>query len=347
MRTASLRKSCVPLSLRRLQMPARAQIMAAMYTAQRPSRCETLPLRGIDYHVRRWGPDSADSALPPLVLAHGWMDVAASYQFAVDAFSADFFAGRTIIAADWRGFGLTRPKAPVDHYQFVDYLADLDLLLDHYAPGQAVDLVGHSMGGNVAMLYAGARPARIRRLVNLEGFGLAPTAASEAPARYAKWLDETRALARGELDLKSYDSLEGVAQRLRKTNRRLGADKALWLAQHWAAADAQGRWHILGDAAHKVVSPHLFRVEELLAVYAAITAPTLAVEASDDSLAQWNQGRYTLAQYYARLGQVRDCRTARVDDAGHMLHHDQPEAVARLIEDFLTKPVPAAGPAQA
>ncbi|MBS7779115.1 alpha/beta hydrolase [Acidovorax sp. CCYZU-2555] len=309
-----------------------------MYTVQRPSRSEYLPLRGIDYHVRLWEPENADSALAPLVLAHGWMDVAASYQFVVDAFSQDFFAGRTIIAADWRGFGLTKPAARVDHYQFVDYLADLDLLLEHYAPGQAVDLVGHSMGGNVAMLYAGARPARIRRLVNLEGFGLAPTQAGEAPARYAQWLDETRALARGDLDLKSYDSLEGVAQRLRKTNRRIDQDKAMWLARHWAAPDADGRWHILGDAAHKVVNPHLFRVDEVLALYAAITAPTLAIEASDDSLAQWNQGRYSLAEYHARLTQVRDCRTARVDDAGHMLHHDQPQAVARLIEDFLRTP---------
>jgi len=309
--------------------------MAAMYTVQRPSRSEYLPLRGVDHHVRRWGPQAADSALPPLVLAHGWMDVAASYQFVVDAFSEDFFTDRSIIAADWRGFGLTKSATRVDHYQFVDYLADLDLLLDHYAPGRPVHLVGHSMGGNVAMLYAGTRPARIQRLVNLEGFGLAATPASEAPTRYAQWLDETRALARGELDLKSYDSLEGVAQRLRKTNCRLDADKALWLASHWAAPDADGRWRILGDAAHKVVNPHLFRVDEVLALYAAITAPTLAIEASDDSLAQWTKGRYSLAEYHQRLTRVRDCRTARVEDAGHMLHHDQPQAVAGLIEEFL------------
>lgn len=306
-----------------------------MYSAQRPSRCEYLPLRGIDYHVRLWAPGHADGALAPLVLAHGWMDVAASYQFVVDAFGADFLRGRTVIAPDWRGFGLTRPKVAVDHYQFVDYLGDLDQLLDHYAPGRAVDLVGHSMGGNVAMLYAGARPARVRRLVNLEGFGLAQTPASEAPARYAQWLDELRALARGELALAHYDSLDGVAQRLRKTNRRLDADKARWLAQHWAAADAHGRWHILGDAAHKVVNPHLFRVEEVLALYAHITAPTLVIEASDGSFAHGRKGRYTLDEFHTRLQQVRDCRTQRVEDAGHMLHHDQPRAVAQLIEDFL------------
>jgi len=335
MEAASLRNPAAPLSLQRLLQRRLRQIMASMYTALRPSRSEYLPLRGLDYHVRLWAPEHANPALAPLVLLHGWMDVGASYQFVVDAFGADFIAGRTLIAPDWRGFGRTRPQAPVDHFQFVDYLADLDRLLDHHAPGRPVDLVGHSMGGNVAMLYAGARPARIRRLVNLEGFGLAQTPASAAPARHAQWLDELQALERGELELRPYDSLEGVAQRLQRTNRRLDAKKALWLAQHWAAADAQGRWHILGNAAHKVVSPQLFRVEEVLASYAAITAPTLAVEAADDSLAQWNKGRYTRSEWHARLGQVRDCRTRRVEDAGHMLHHDQPQAVARLIEDFL------------
>lgn len=306
-----------------------------MYTAQRPSRSEYLAVRGLRMHVRRWGPASTDSALPPLVLAHGWMDVAASYQFVVDALSAAFVQGRSIIAADWRGFGESRPDTPADHYLFVDHMADLDALLEHYAPGQPVDLVGHSMGGNIAMMYAGARPARIRRLVNLEGFGMPATEPSAAPGRYAQWMDETRQLASGVLDLKSYDSVDGVAQRLRKTNRRLSQDRADWLACHWAAPDDQGRWHILGDAAHKVTSPQLFRLDEMLALYAAITAPTLAVEASDDSLGLWWKERYTLAQYHERLSHVRDCRTARVDDAGHMLHHDQPEAVARLIEDFL------------
>jgi len=60
------------------------------------------------------------------------------------------------------------------------------------------------------------------------------------------------------------------------------------------------------------------------------------VEASDDSLAGWWKERYTLAEYHQRLQAVPDYRVARVEDAGHMLHHDQPAAVARLIEDFCT-----------
>jgi pimeloyl-ACP methyl ester carboxylesterase len=300
----------------------------AMYQARKTPRSEFVRIRNLEYHVLVWGEPAPDKV--PLVMVHGWMDVAASYQFVVDAFARDHY----IIAPDWRGYGLTE-SPPADNYWFPDYLADLDFLLDHYSPSAPVNLVGHSMGGNIAMLYAGSRPARINRLVNLEGFGMAETRPSMAPKRYAKWMDELKAFHRGEMALKPYDSVDGVARRLMKTNKRLSQDKADWLAQHWARRDADGRWRILGDAAHKITNAQLFRVDEILEIYKAITAPTLAVEAGDDSLSQWWQGKYTLAEYHDRLRSVPDCRTARIEDAGHMLHHDQPAQLARLIEDFL------------
>jgi pimeloyl-ACP methyl ester carboxylesterase len=299
-----------------------------MYQPRRPSRSEFVPIRRLRYHVRQWGTPAAGT--PPLVLVHGWMDVAASWQFMVDAFARD----RWIVAPDWRGFGDT--EAPhTDNYWFPDYLADLDFLLDHYAGGQPVDLVGHSMGGNIATLYTGARPQRVRRLVNLEGFGMPATRPSQAPGRYAKWLDELHALHRGELQLKAYDSVDGVAARLMKTNRRLGAGQAGWLAGHWARQDADGRWRILGDAAHKIINANLYRVDEVLELYRRIACPMLWVEASDDSLRQWWQDRYTLAEFHERLAHVPDVRKAVVQDAGHMLHHDQPQALAALVEQFL------------
>jgi pimeloyl-ACP methyl ester carboxylesterase len=117
----------------------------------------------VRYHVREWGADGA----PQLFLLHGWMDVSASFQFLVDALSADW----RVIAPDWRGFGLTEWRG--DAYWFPDYLGDLDAILRFYSPEAAVTLIGHSMGGNVACLYAGVRPARVRRLVALDAFGLA------------------------------------------------------------------------------------------------------------------------------------------------------------------------------
>lgn len=299
-----------------------------MYQVKRISHSEFVPIRNLRYHVQVWGEPSPDKT--PLVIVHGWMDVAASYQFVVDALSHDHY----VIAPDWRGYGQTS-SGGADNFWFPDYLADLDFLLDHYAPHGQVNLVGHSMGGNVAMLYAGVRPQRIRRLVNLEGFGLPATTPDEAPGRYAHWMDDLKKLHRGELALKAYDTLDGVARRLMKTNPRLGADKANWLAQHWAQQNAQGQWAILGDPAHKVSHAQLYRLEEVQAIYARISMPVLMVEASSDSMGQWWKGKFTLAEHHERLRVVPQLEFARVEDAGHMLHHDQPEQLAELIERFL------------
>ena len=307
------------------------------YVPQRPARSEQLPQRQLNVHVNCWGQPAPGSV--PLVLVHGWMDVGASYQFMVDALSADFADRRLIIAPDWRGFGQTTLAAPCDHYVFADYLGDLDALIDHYAPdGQPVDLVGHSMGGNVVMQYAGARPTRIRRLVNLEGFGMPASRPAQAPRRLTQWLDELKQLRQGEISLKTYPDADAVARRLTKTNPRLPADKAAWLARQWARPGADGQWRILGDAAHKIVNPSLFRVDEMLALYAAITAPVLVIEGSDDSLSQWWKGRYSLDEFHERLKAVPVLSRQVLPDSGHMLHHDQPERLARALEAFLDAP---------
>jgi len=307
------------------------------YVPQRPARSEQLPQRQLNVHVNCWGQPAPGSV--PLVLVHGWMDVGASYQFMVDALSADFADRRLIIAPDWRGFGQTTLAAPCDHYVFADYLGDLDALIDHYAPdGQPVDLLGHSMGGNVVMQYAGARPTRIRRLVNLEGFGMPASRPAQAPRRLTQWLDELKQLRQGEISLKTYPDADAVARRLTKTNPRLPADKAAWLARQWARPGADGQWRILGDAAHKIVNPSLFRVDEMLALYAAITAPVLVIEGSDDSLSQWWKGRYSLDEFHERLKAVPVLSRQVLPDSGHMLHHDQPERLARALEAFLDAP---------
>ena len=308
-----------------------------MYQVKRPSRSVCVPVRGLQYHVRCWG--EPRPGVPPLVLVHGWMDVAASFQFVVDALSDAFMQGRHVIAPDWRGYGDT-DGGNVDNYWFPDYIADLDCLIDHFSPDAAVDLVGHSLGGNVAMFYGGIRPERVRRLVNLEGFGGPPSTPDQAPARYAKWLEQLKQHRRGTLTLRGYETLDGVARRLAKTNPRLardqaGRDKAAWLAPHWSRQNAQGIWEILGDPAHKIVNAQLLRIDELREVYKCIAIPLLAVEASDDDM--WNvwKGSFTRAMYHERLALVPDHRIAKVQDAGHMLHHDQPEQLAALLEPFL------------
>jgi pimeloyl-ACP methyl ester carboxylesterase len=299
-----------------------------MYQVKKPSRCEFVPIRQLDYHVRLWGHPHPDQA--PLFLMHGWMDVSASFQFVVDALAQD----RWIIAPDWRGYGKTQCP-DTDHFWFPDYLADLDFLVDHYSPDTPIDLLGHSMGGNVVMQYAGVFPERVRRLINLEGFGMARTQPAQAASRYAKWVGQLKQYHRGDMTLRAYPDLAGVVQRLQKTNPRLRSDKAEWLAQEWAEQDAQGQWRILGHSAHKLINATLYRVEEVDALFKRITAPTLVVEASDDSLQEWWKGTYTLDEFHQRLQSLAQWRLGHVSDAGHMLHHDQPEQLARLIEDFL------------
>ena len=328
----SVWKDCLFLSRLGLLFAATFRIIARMYQAKRIARSAFVPIRNLNYHVRVWGdPLSQRSGQPLMVLLHGWMDVAASFQFVVDVLQD----GRDVIAPDWRGFGLTAGNG-ADNFWHPDYLADLDYLLDYFAPHQPVDLVGHSMGGNIAMLYAGVRPERICHLINLEGFGLPATRPSQAPGRYAKWMDELKASQRGEKAPKTYESVAGVAGRLMKTNPRLSLDKANWLAAHWAAPDAQGQWTILGEAAHKITSANLYRLDEVLEIHQRIAAPVLVVEAGDNSMAQWWGGQYNLAQFHERLKCVPHARIETILDAGHMLHHDQPAVLAALMEGFLS-----------
>jgi pimeloyl-ACP methyl ester carboxylesterase len=237
---------------------------------------------------------------------------------------------RCVVAADWRGFGHSDANA-ADCYWFADYLGDLDALVDHLSPGQPLDLVGHSMGGNIVMSYAGVRPARVRRLVNLEGFGMPQTQPEHAPKRLQQWLDELKQ----PQSLRSYASLDEVAARLMKTNPLLGADKAAWLAPHWSQQRADGRWHVLGDPAHKRVNPVLSRAEDTIATWKLITAPLLWVEGVGTEFGKWWGERYTRAQFEERLSVVPDVQRLKLDPAGHMLHHDQPEALARAIEAFV------------
>lgn len=302
------------------------------YLPRRPGRSRFVELRGLRCHLHEWG-DAAQAGpgRPTLVMLHGWMDVGASFQFAVDALAAIEGEGRHVVAPDWRGFGLSDPGG-ADCYWFPDYLSDLDALLDQLArPGEPVDLLGHSMGGNVAMVYAGVRPERIRRLVNLEGFGLPATRPAQAPRRYQQWLDELKQ----PVTLRPFDSLDAVAERLRKTNPLLREDRAAWLAGHWSRQAEDGRWHILGDPAHKRANPVLYQKDEVLACWQRIAAPLLWVEGDRTDVSKWWGDRYPRSDFDARLALVPQAERQVLSPAGHMLHHDQPEALAAHLARFL------------
>jgi pimeloyl-ACP methyl ester carboxylesterase len=303
------------------------------YQPRRVSQSGFVTVRGLRHHVLTWGdPALVTASRPPLLMLHGWMDVAASFQFVVDALSSD----RYVIAFDWRGFGLTDTPAG-DTYWIPDYVGDLDVALDRLLPGQTIDLLGHSMGGNVVMLYAGLRPSRIRRLVNLEGFGMPRVTPSMAAKRFVDWLDDLKKVH----VLRPYETPEAVAARLRKNNPLLRADRAAWLARQWARprederGNLTGEWEILADPAHKRGTPVLYHVEEVLELWKLISAPVLWVEGDRTDIGRWWGKRYSKEEFYERLAVVPMVEKHVLSPAGHMLHHDQPEALAARLESFL------------
>jgi pimeloyl-ACP methyl ester carboxylesterase len=280
-----------------------------------------VPLRGLRYHCRLWG----EAGAPQLFMLHGWMDVSASFQFLVDAMRGNW----RVIAPDWRGFGLTE-WTKGGGYWFPDYFADLDRLLEHFQPDAPATLIGHSMGGNVAAMYAGVRPERVAKLVSLEGFGLAGAAPAKAPERYARWLAELRDKAP---EFRDYESFEALADRLCGNNRRLTRERALFLARYWGQAKADGRVALASDPAHKLVNPVLYRLEEAEACWRKVEAPVLWVSGAQTQIP--GALKLSSADLAARKACFRRLTERVISDAGHMIHHDQPELLAGIVEEFL------------
>jgi pimeloyl-ACP methyl ester carboxylesterase len=283
----------------------------------RPAFTQTRQIRDLTFQFYRWsGRDPR-----PVLLAHGWGDSGETFQFV-----AEHLPDRTLIAFDARGFG--RTQWPQDGYWFPDYLADLDAIIDWLSPADPIDLVGHSMGGNVALLYAGVRLQRVRRVVSLEGFGMPETLALQAPSRYRQWLDEIKT----GTEFSSYENFAQLAKILGKRNPRTPADRLDFIARSWARERADGRIELRADPHHKRINPTLYQREQAEACWREITAPVWLVAGEQSEFVK----RITGEPLPGRLATLfRDVKIATIADAGHMLHHEQPRDVAELIERAL------------
>jgi pimeloyl-ACP methyl ester carboxylesterase len=293
------------------------------YAPARPGRHSTIPIRGLDHHLIRWGPESDD----PVLLLHGYADAAATFQFVADEIDPCL----PLAALDWRGFGASA-RSP-GGYWFADYYADLEALLDALCARGPARIVGHSMGANIAMAYAGARPGRVRALVNLEGFGLPRTHPSQAPARLGQWLDELRAAPA----FAEYESLEALAARIAMRNPRIAPERAAFVAACWSETRPEGGVRLLADPAHRRTNPYLYRREEMEACWRAIEARVLLVVGGESELPS-RIGPEGGVDAFRAL--VRELAIEKVAGAGHMLHHEAPRAVARLVEAFVGNPLP-------
>ena len=285
-----------------------------------PSRAEFITLFERRYHVRIWGEEAA----PTLFMLHGWGDTGASFQFVVDALPGNW----RVIAPDWRGFGLSQWNEGA--YWFLDYLADLDALLDYYSPDQPAQIAGHSMGGIVAGLYAGIRPERVARFASLEGFVLWVSTPGDTPDRCAKWLRQIRDK---DSAFRPYHRREEFADRLIRDNPRLTPERAAFLAEHLLLVTGDA-FVFAADPRHRWISPLLYPLEEAKACWRKMRAPTLWVAGRNSPIMK--QFADHPDDYRERLACFADVQEIVLDDCGHNLHHDQPEALALLLGDFFT-----------
>jgi len=287
------------------------------YRPRRAPRHETLTLRGLRHRLTWWGERTAD----PVVLLHGWMDTSDTWQFLVDCLPDSW----SFAALDWRGFGGSEWSQ--DGYWFADYYGDLEALLDELVPGTAARVIGHSMGGNVAAMYGGIRPARLAWLANLEGLGLPRSSPERAPQRYAEWLDQLQEPPR----TRRYDSLERFATALHARNPRLDRAKAEFIARAWTRPAGAGV-ELNADPRHYRAGAMLYRRDETEACWRRIQAPLLLM------LGELSEFRGKLREdgtdaYFRSI--FPDVRIVTVPGAGHMLHHEQPETTARHITGFV------------
>ena len=283
-----------------------------------PSRCERVAINGLAYNVCHWGHDDA----PLLLMLHGWMDSSASFQFTVDALRHSWH----VLAPDWRGYGQSEWLNRA--YWFADYYADLDALLDRYSPGTPARIVGHSMGGAVASIYGGARPERIASLLMVDFLGLLPNEAHEAPGRIRAWLEHLRATPK----LRAYASREQLAARLLQFNARLLPERAAFLARHCSIELPDGQFVVACDPWHRVPSPQIYRIEEVMACWREMTAPVMLVTADEGYVMQRFQKHPE--ELPRRMACFANGSIAGIDDCGHNVQHDQPERLAALIESF-------------
>jgi pimeloyl-ACP methyl ester carboxylesterase len=281
----------------------------------RRGRRRKFDIRGVKYNVTEWG----DSSAPLFIYLHGWADAGATFQFVADALNTDWH----IVAPDWRGFG--RSTVDCASYWFPDYLADLHELLEIYSPDQPARIVGHSMGGNIAALYAGTMPERVRSIVNIEGFGLVDSDPADAPLRYRQWIEAGHSVPA----FSAYPDFQALATRIAKRNPLMSAAQAEFVAREWSIESDDGRVEVRADPRHKLPNPVLYRRAEAEACWKAIKAEILMVKG----------GASDLASYFDSSGRP-SCpadQTVVIDGVGHMPHFEAPLKLANIIEAFLIK----------
>lgn len=266
-----------------------------------------------------WGSPCAE----PVVLLHGFCDHCRTWDFCVTELCR-IRPETWIVAPDCRGHGDSGWVGAGGYYHFFDYLLDLDALFHHLGV-PSIKLVGHSMGGTIACLYAGTYPARVSRLGLVEGLGPPGIGFADVPPRVVRWLEGIRRLKEGGGP--EYARSEEGARRLKRTNPRLDDAQARHLAHHAMRRTGTGSWRWKFDPLHRTTSPQPFYLEQFRAFLARVSCPTLVVEGAESN----HPARAHLA---ARSRFLENASLATIPNAGHWVHLDNPAALAQAMTNF-------------
>ncbi len=288
----------------------------AEYSPRRPASHFERAGRAGTIAITRWGPPEP----APCILLHGWMDCGPAWQLLVDGLPDDW----PLLAIDWPGYG--RSARHEGGYWFPEHFAELDWLLDEFSPQAPARLIGHSMGGTVASMYAGIRPGRVAWLVNMEGFGMPALPPTQLPGLIGGWLDSLRALP----SARRYADLGELAAALVRANPQLPQSHARFLARAWTRPAGEG-FEMLADPRQQLRTPIRYPRADVEACWAQARAPQLLLYGSESAHARNVLG----ADGLARLGQLMPALTLEsIAEAGHLLPHEQPRRVAQAIVRF-------------
>jgi pimeloyl-ACP methyl ester carboxylesterase len=272
-------------------------------------------------HYADWG----NAAAPPLILMHGGRDHCRSLDWIARDFARDYH----VIAPDLRGHG-DSDWSPDGEYPMQGYVYDLAQLI-HQLKLAPVTIVAHSLGGNIAIRYAGLYPDKVRKLVSIEGLGPSPKMIEEymkvsGADRMRKWIDDKRAAA--ARTPKRYATLEEALLRMKEANKFLSDDQARHLTVHGATSNEDGTWSWKFDNYVNVWPPFDISQDDKHALWAAIACPTLLVYGADS----WASN----PEKDGRAKHFRNARVVSIDKAGHWVHHDQFAAFMKEARAFLS-----------
>ena len=268
--------------------------------------------------------DWGNRGKPPLILVHGGRDHARSWDWTAQALRDDWH----VVAMDHRGHG-DSDWVSDGNYRAEDMVYDLAQLV-HQLGCDEVTIVAHSLGGNVALRYAGIFPDKVRKLVAIEGLGPSPKRQEEMratpdPERMASYIAKKRSAA-GRTPRK-YESIEAAFARMIEENSYLTEAQARHLTIHGVTRNEDGTYSWKFDP-HLNVWPVEDVADEFLhEIWAAIRCPTLLLYGADS----WASN----PQSDGRLDHFANARVVEFDKAGHWLHHDQFDRFVQTIREFL------------